>query len=254
MNMLNSRLNSWLFSRLTLLLPAVLFGLWGGVIFRLQTSGLLAELQNTTYHPFSISAAIVCWLLALSYPLLIEPTARPARCRWRSLTLAILPLAAPVALFVTLPRDHPTAGFLARRYAPATDGMNIYQLLGIDQSALRQDLRLRQAQANRHPVKLNLLELNLIVSAPDLRQVYDQAEVSLTGQWLAATDGSVKSFRLAQMIMFCCAADARVLGLDVTGEAIGARDGDRLEVTGILCFETTGVPRLLLRQSRLQNF
>jgi hypothetical protein len=237
-----------IFSRVNLLLPALVFGLWGCVIFRLKTSGLLAELQSSVFHPFSIGMAICCLLLAVVYPLVIDPKSRPTRASWFRLAASALLLVAPVLVFVTLTEDGPITGFLTRRYSPASSSLNIYQLLGIDQGDLCKELHSRkELAASGQLVGLDMLELHFIASNSGLRRLYEHAEVRLSGQWLA--DGR-HCFRLVQMIMFCCAADAKVLGVWVDGEVAGAQGGDWLEVSGILHFDSSGVPCLDMRQSR----
>jgi hypothetical protein len=243
-------MNTTIFSRANLLLPALIFGLWGCVIFRLKTSGLLAELQSPVFHPFSIGTAVGCLLLAVAYPLMIDPKNRLTRANWPRLAASTLLLAAPVLIFTTLPKGNPTTGFLARRYSPASSNMNIYQLLGIDQKDLRQDLQFRKEHAaNGQLLELDMLELNFIANNSGLRKLYEHAGVNLSGQWLADANGDKHSFRLVQMIMFCCAADAKVLGVRVDGEAAGTQNGAWLEVSGILHFTPSGMPCLTMRQS-----
>ncbi|MDR0534272.1 MAG: hypothetical protein LBH01_10005 [Verrucomicrobiales bacterium] len=249
-----SRINSRFFSRASLLFPALLLGLWGCVIFRLKTSGLLAELQSPTYHPFSIGTAAACLVLALCYPLVSDIKRQSGRSRWPRLILAILLLASPVIIFATLPQDSPTTGFLARRYSSTSSNMNIYQLLGIDQKDLLQDLQFRkQHAANGQSLELDMLELNFIANNSGLRKLYDQTPVNLSGQWLADANGNTQSFRLVQMIMFCCAADAKVLGVRVDGQPPGGQNGAWIDVFAVLRFNSSGTPYLILQQSKPQD-
>ena len=55
-----SRTNSFVFTRASLLFPALVLGLWGCVIFRLKTSGLLAE-----YWLFVLGALFIAVTLFL---------------------------------------------------------------------------------------------------------------------------------------------------------------------------------------------
>jgi hypothetical protein len=248
-NMKISQLSGFTFSRLSLVVPALLFGLWGGVILRLKTSGLLSELQNPSFHPLSIGTGLACLILALCYPFLLNPRTPALKNRWGLLFVATLLLAAPVIIYLTLPPDHPTTGFLARKYAPASSNMNIYQLLGVDQNDLQKDLQSRKLNAtNDQHIELDMLELNFIANNTGLKKLYDNTAITLSGQCLPAdAKDDKKSFRLVQMIMFCCAADAKVLGITVSGESGTTQSGTWLDVSGILHFKATdGIPYLVM--------
>ena len=235
------------------LLPALVLALWGGVILRLKSSGLIADLQNPFYHPLSMGAAGCCLLLALLYPLIfsVRPSVSSNR-RLALMTVGLL-LAAPVAIFMTLPKDNPTTGFLARRISSAANSGNLYRLLGVNERDFLNDLLSRKQAANGERLELDLLAVNFIANHAGLKKLYRQSLVTLSGQYLHASSNGKQSFRLVQMIMFCCAADAKVLGIGVDGEVDAMQDGTWLNIDGVLDFDADGTPYLVLQNARLEE-
>ena len=89
-------------------------------------------------------------------------------------------------------------------------------------------------------IQLETIDLLFAASEPALREEFENQRVTLVGQFVPprSNDGS---FDLVRMIMVCCAADARPLGIKVTAPApTGVDSMGWVRVTGVARFEEKG--------------
>ncbi|NJK90737.1 MAG: hypothetical protein HC904_02220 [Blastochloris sp.] len=90
---------------------------------------------------------------------------------------------------------------------------------------------------------LDLLELVYLAQDPTLRPLYQGRQVSLRGQWLAE---DAEHFKIARLLIFCCAADGRSISLRVHGTTHPLEDGTWIEIRGTLNLEDSPHPILEL--------
>ena len=89
-------------------------------------------------------------------------------------------------------------------------------------------------------IQLETIDLLFAASEPALREEFENQRVTLVGQFVPprSNDGS---FDLVRMIMVCCAADARPLGIKVTATApTGVDSMGWVRVTGVARFKEEG--------------
>jgi len=89
-------------------------------------------------------------------------------------------------------------------------------------------------------IQLETIDLLFAASEPALREEFANQRVTLVGQYVPprSDDGN---FDLVRMIMVCCAADARPLGVKITAPApTGVDSTGWVRVTGIARFEENG--------------
>jgi hypothetical protein len=224
-------------------------GVWGCVLLQLYLSGKLLQLQHISYHPLTLATALLLLVSAVCFPFFFDPppSARPlARTPlFSSLFILLFPLTA----YFWLPDEVITTDFLRKRSSSSL----------LHPGALQRFLpgkpgelyRLLQEQAEEAApdeiLPLDLLELSYLSQDPKLRALYHHKKVLILGQWLAE---DAEHFRIAKLLIFCCAADGRTISLRVNGKTDLKMDGTWIEVIGHLSLpEDTALPEL-----HLQNY
>jgi uncharacterized repeat protein (TIGR03943 family) len=89
-------------------------------------------------------------------------------------------------------------------------------------------------------IQVETLDLLFAAQEPGLREEFENQRVSIIGQYVPPRGGSAGGFDLVRMFMVCCAADARPLGIKVTGEPVAVPRMGWVRITGIARFEDTG--------------
>jgi|GEM_PF-1078822 len=239
-------------SKIRFFLPPLILGAWGCVLLRMKLSGALLELQNPAYHPLTLGAVGLLLLTAIVYPFLFDASNSQPPLKLHKAAAGLL-LLLPVAAWLALPGKNANAGMLTRRETSLGSDLSLYRLLKVDPDELHDELLQRVQSAGTDSfINLDLLELNRITQCKDLQDAYQGHHVTLLGQWLPGETGG--EFKLVQVIMFCCAADARVVGTKVMGDAGHRAKGDWLEVDADLQFdEGSNAPRLRLLEARAQS-
>jgi hypothetical protein len=233
--------------RLRYFLIPLCLGAWGCVLLRLYLSGQLAQIQNPTYHPFTFGFALILIFIAISFPLLFDPpettSASPSLAALGGRALLLL---LPFFAYLHLPDDFISTNFLRqrtssallspgalKRFLPGKPG-ELYRLLKEQAETTPKD----------QPVSLDLLELIYLSQDKQLRELYDGHQVVIFGQWLSENP---TQFKLARLLIFCCAADGRTVTLNVHGQTDLKDDGSWLEVIGTLRYDAdTNIPKLEL--------
>ena len=89
-------------------------------------------------------------------------------------------------------------------------------------------------------IQLETIDLLFAAEEPGLRDEFDNQRVTIVGQYVPARDGG-KNFELVRMMMVCCAADARPIGVTVeTGRAPEVPSMGWMRVTGTASFIEEG--------------
>lgn len=89
-------------------------------------------------------------------------------------------------------------------------------------------------------IQVETLDLLFAAQEPGLREEFENQKVSIIGQYVPPRGGSAGGFDLVRMFMVCCAADARPLGIKVTGEPVAVPRMGWVRITGIARFEDKG--------------
>ncbi len=229
----------------SLLLPLSL-GAWGCILLRLHLSGQLSQIQNPAYHDITLSFGILLMLICVSYPFFFDLFSENGSHLTAQAAGRAALLALPLAAYLLLPEDLQSAQFLRQRAS--------YNLLS--PAALQRFLPGKPGELHRllleqvdevskdEVVLLDLLELIYLSQDRVLRERYNGQRVVISGQWLSEDE---THFKIARLLIFCCAADGRTVALRVNGRTDLKSDGVFIEVTGTLGFKTdTPVPELEL--------
>lgn len=219
----------------TFLLPALVLGIWGCLLVRLWVSGDLINLQSPRFHLLTLVAAGACLLTALLAPLFFQPPPQklPLRCFLRLLGQSVVLLLPPLAYLIQGPTFSTPTALLDRAWiaANARHSSNLPRRSRPDSVALAQ--RLAETDPAM-PVPVSMVELLTIEADPALRVAFAKRSVELLGQFLPDTP---EQFRLVRLLMVCCAADARPLGLVVYGNAPDFEPGNWATTVGHLTFD-----------------
>lgn len=89
-------------------------------------------------------------------------------------------------------------------------------------------------------IQLETLDLLFAAQEPGLREEFENQRVSIIGQYVPPRGGAEGGFDLVRMFVVCCAADARPLGIKVTGELVAVPRMGWVRITGIARFEDNG--------------
>jgi len=89
-------------------------------------------------------------------------------------------------------------------------------------------------------IQVETLDLLFAAQEPGLREEFENQRVSIIGQYVPPRGGAEGGFDLVRMFMVCCAADARPLGIKVTGQPVAVPRMGWVRITGIARFEDKG--------------
>lgn len=187
------------------LIPPLVLGAWGCLMLHLSTSGVLLVLQHPRFHILTLAGGILFVLLSLAYPYLFEPRDNPIRQPF-SHTIALgLLLLLPLGFQLFYPVDRYSPDRLLSR---ASGSFGLIALRPFDAPPELPWLK----QADGPVPEVAMLDLLIAAEYPELRAKLEGRRVRILGQWLPDENGEGRS-KLVRMMMFCCAADARPIGL-----------------------------------------
>lgn len=233
-----------------LLLPLCL-GAWGCILLRLYLSGQLAQLQNPAYHGTTLFFGLLLMLICVSYPFFFDfPAETGSSLSLPAIGRGLL-LLMPLAAYLLLPEDLLSINFLRQRasFNLLSPGA-LQRFLPGKPGELKRLLLAQVAEGSKEDiVPLDLLELIYLSQNQELREQYDNQRVVIPGQWLSEDE---THFKIARLLIFCCAADGRTVALRINGRTDLKNDGTFIEVTGTLKFKPdTPVPELDLIEVNL---
>lgn len=89
-------------------------------------------------------------------------------------------------------------------------------------------------------IQVETLDLLFAAQEPGLREEFENQRVSIIGQYVPPRGGGEGGFDLVRMFVVCCAADARPLGIKVTGEPVSVPRMGWVRITGVARFVDNG--------------
>jgi uncharacterized repeat protein (TIGR03943 family) len=219
--------------RVLFLLPPLVLGTWGIVLLQVWWSGRLGVLLAPVFRPWVAVGGLLLVLLACSVVALFEPasgrTVESIRA-WRAMAAWIFLLAAAIVPPLFAPNSYSEKVILARGLStplpPATTGANAELLR-----------RLKLILEEGDPVDLTPYDLLTVAALPEAVEMIRGHKIRVTGQY-APMDGG--PYKVVQLLVFCCAADALPLGIQALGgpaPPAGLRSMDWMAVTGEVTFD-----------------
>ena len=187
------------------LIPPLVLGAWGCLMLHLATSGTLLVLQHPRFHILTLAGGLLFVLLSLAYPYLFEPRDNPVRQSLSTTAVLGLLLVLPLGFQLFYPVDRYSPDRLLGR---SSGSFGLVSLRPFDAPP---DLTWLD-QAGGPAPQVPMLDLLIAAEYPELRPKLEGRRVRVLGQWLPDENGEGRS-KLVRMMMFCCAADARPIGL-----------------------------------------
>jgi uncharacterized repeat protein (TIGR03943 family) len=257
--------------------------LWGGTLLYFRVSGRVVAYLHPQFHSYVLAAGLGLLVLAALWWWASRETGAGGhecgchhegdsepRSRWSAgAAFAFLVLLLPVSAaafispsqfgeamvmnrgIVTDVSQLPSAGMPGGHWeeAPAWDA-------GVDGADALWDQSQEEGVEyfTRGPdgsIQVETLDLLFAAQEPNLREEFENRRVSIIGQYVPPRGGAAGGFDLVRMFMVCCAADARPLGIKVTGAPVSVPRMGWVRITGIARFEDHGgvlEPRLELEK------
>lgn len=220
------------------LLPALVFGTWGCLLLRLHLSGELGNLQSPRFHLYTVTAAALLLALSILYPLLFIPSRSafiPSFPGLAKKCLSVLWLLLPAGACLMLPPAFTTpTALLERAWSSTANPSGVSANGRVDPEAVRSFILNSDPNA---PLSLSPVDLLVVQGEKGLQDVLEHRRVEVLGQWMPVENKPSNEFRLVRLLMVCCAADARPIGLLTRGEVEGAKPGDWFKGAGTLIFD-----------------
>lgn len=254
------------------ILTLVTLLLWGGTLFYFWWSGRIASYLHPQFHPYVLVAGTGLLVLAgLWWWASREsdagchdcgghhdhgdgPRSRLSAGAALAFLVLLLPLSAAAFIspsqfgeamvmnrgIVTDISQLPSAGMPGGNWddAPAWD-----EKIDAVDAAWDQNQDEGVEYFTRGPdgsIQVETLDLLFAAQEPGLRGEFENQRVSIVGQYVPPRGGSEGGFDLVRMFVVCCAADARPLGIKVTGQPVSVPRMGWVRITGIARFEDNG--------------
>ena len=246
--------------------------LWGGTLLYFWVSGRVAAYLHPQFHPYVLAAglgllalAVLWWWASREADVGChecgchhegenEPRSRLSAGAAFAFLVLLLPVSA--AAFIS-PSQFGEAMVMNRGIVtdisqlPSAEmpGGNWDDAPAWDASVDDVDVTWDQSQEEgveyftRGPdgsIQVETLDLLFAAQEPNLREEFENQRVSIIGQYVPPRGGAEGGFDLVRMFMVCCAADARPLGIKVTGEPVAVPRMGWVRITGIARFEDNG--------------
>ena len=254
------------------ILTLVTLLLWGGTLLYFWISGRVVSYLHPQFHPYVFAAGLGLLLLAALWWWASreidagcgacgchddgehEPRSRLSAGAAFAFVVLLLPVSAAAFIspsqfgeamvmnrgMVTDISQLPSAGMPGGNWddAPAWDEE-------VDEADATWDQTQEEGVEyfTRGPdgsIQVETLDLLFAAQEPNLREEYENQRVSIIGQYVPPRGGAGGGFDLVRMFMVCCAADARPLGIKVTGEPVAVPRMGWVRITGIARFEDNG--------------
>jgi len=221
------------------LAPALVFGSWACLLLRLNQAQELTNLQSPRFHLYSLTGAAVLLGISVLFPLLFIPSTsdlRTSLSQFLKKFLSILWLLLPAGAYLLLPPDFTVpAALLDRAWSSAMSrSQGAFSAGRVDPAVVRNFI----LQSDPHaPLSLSPVDLTIVQAEPELKEVLTKRRVEILGQWLPLEKNPPDEFTLVRLLMTCCVADVRPVGVLTQGKTEGAQSGDWFKATGTLIFD-----------------
>jgi uncharacterized repeat protein (TIGR03943 family) len=215
--------------QLTFFAPAFVMSAWAIVMLHTVASGRINELLSPMFRDYVLLAAAMLITFSVLYLLLFQPAlaaTRAASGTARQLGRWVMLLVPLVAAAVLSPSAF-SSSTIAKRLGP-TSADQMPTWFDKDKQVPQNVLAADPSQA----APLEVTDLIDLAQHPDQAKAFANRKVSCVGHLMPGATP-----KLVRLIMWCCAADAVPVTVDLQGNTIGTwKDDDWLQVIGTAQF------------------
>ena len=251
------------------ILTLVTLLLWGGTLLYFWISGRVVSYLHPQFHPYVLAAGLGLLLLAALWWWASretdtgcgacgchhdgehEPRSRLSAGAAFAFVVLLLPVSAaafisPSQFGEAMVMNRGMVTDISQLPSAGMPGGNWEDAPAWDEEVDEADATWDQTQEEgveyftRGPdgsIQVETLDLLFAAQEPNLREEFENQRVSIIGQYVPPRGGAGEGFDLVRMFMVCCAADARPLGIKVTGEPVAVPRMGWVRITGIARFE-----------------
>jgi uncharacterized repeat protein (TIGR03943 family) len=223
--------------QLSFFAPAAVMSAWATVMLHTVASGRINQLLSPLFRNYVIIAAGLLLALSALYVLLYQPSqeSAPARAptgRLRQMGRWLMLVVPVVAAAIFSPSAF-SSTTISNRINPGDGSYQMPTYYGkekeIEKSVLDSD-------ANQ-PAPVDVSDLVQLGQHPDQAKAFEGRKVRTVGHIYIASPGATP--KLVRLMMWCCAADAVPVTVDLKGDEKGTwKDDDWLQVDGTARFPT----------------
>jgi len=218
--------------------PAAVMSAWGVVMLHTIASGHIKDLLSPMFRSYVLAASLLLFALSIVYLVLYQPVQESAPAlapagRLRQLGRWIM-LLLPVVLAAALsPSALGNKTLQNRSSFDPTTGVTPMPSMG---STSQADVKAALAADPNQPVPVEVTDLVTISQTPAQIQSFEGRKVNVVG-FIVNEGGRTK---LVRWIMWCCAADAVPVSIELSGNTAGDwKDTQWLQITGTAHFPST---------------
>lgn len=219
--------------------PAAVMSAWGTVMLHTIASGHINRLLNPMFRSYVFIAAIILFVLSalhlmLYQPAAIAPNVLPATNRFRQFGRWLMLLLPVVAASVLSPSALSSTTLANRALLNSTSGVTPMPTMS---DASNQNVQTALAADPNQPVPMEVTDLITVGHSSGQIQAFAGRQVRTIGFFVGQPGQSPK---LVRWMMWCCAADAQPVSVELSGNTTGNwKDTQWLEVIGTAQFPST---------------
>jgi len=213
--------------------PAAVMTAWATVMLHTVASGRINELLSPMFRNYVIIAAAFLAVFSVLYLLLFQPTQKTAPTFAPTGTLRQLGRWLVLLLPVIAAAVFSPSAFSSTTISKRLDPNASYQMPTWYDKNKQVPQTVMDADPNQ-AAPVEVTDLIQLGQHPDQAKAFADRKVRSVGHIILTPGGSPK---LARLIMWCCAADAVPVTVELQGNVKGPfKDDDWLEVTGTAQF------------------
>jgi putative membrane protein len=219
--------------------PAAVMSAWATVMLHTIASGHINRLLNPMFRSYVLIAAIILFLLSALHLMLYQPTAiitdrMPSSGRLRQIGRWLMLLLPVVAASILSPSALSSTTLANRAALNSTSGVTPMPTMS---DASNQNVQTALAADPNQPVPMEVTDLITVSHSPEQIKAFAGRQVRTIGFFIGQPGQPQK---LVRWIMWCCAADAQPVSVELTGNTAGDwKDTQWLEIIGTAEFPST---------------